>query len=136
MRNASIRATSEPGDLAIRTHLSDPAHAYLMGNPERQRQSPIPELVVGVRNFAAASVCKDHADAVYFSLDRFSLRARALREHVGAFDRRAALRNGKETSTYGRIMTVLATWARAKDFRQTPDDEGEAERLNTCQKTK
>ncbi|KAB3544713.1 MAG: U32 family peptidase, partial [ANME-2 cluster archaeon] len=46
-----------------------------MGNPERQ--SPIPELVVGVRNLAAASVCKDHADAVYFSLDRFSLRARA-----------------------------------------------------------
>jgi collagenase-like PrtC family protease len=26
---------------------------------------------------------KDHADTVYFSMDRFSLRARALREHVG-----------------------------------------------------
>ncbi len=54
-----------------------------MGNPERQRQSPIPELVVGVKNLAAASVCKDHADAVYFSIDRFSLRARALRERIG-----------------------------------------------------
>ena len=56
-----------------------------MGNLQRlsQRQSPIPELVVGVRNLAAASVCKDRADAAYFSLDRFSLRARALREHVG-----------------------------------------------------
>ncbi|MCK5660269.1 MAG: U32 family peptidase, partial [Methanosarcinales archaeon] len=37
----------------------------------------IPELVMGVRNPAALSVCKDHADAVYFSLDKFSLRARA-----------------------------------------------------------
>lgn len=37
----------------------------------------IPELVAGVRNPATLSVCKDHADAVYFSIDRFSLRARA-----------------------------------------------------------
>ncbi|MCK4938011.1 MAG: U32 family peptidase, partial [Methanosarcinales archaeon] len=38
---------------------------------------PIPELVSGVRNPAALSACRDHADAVYFSIDRFSLRARA-----------------------------------------------------------
>lgn len=38
---------------------------------------PIPELVAGVRNPATLSVCKDHVDAVYFSVDRFSLRARA-----------------------------------------------------------
>jgi putative protease len=37
----------------------------------------IPELVAGVRNPATLSVCKDHVDAVYFSIDRFSLRARA-----------------------------------------------------------
>ncbi|HJH30976.1 MAG TPA: U32 family peptidase [Methanosarcinaceae archaeon] len=37
----------------------------------------IPELVMGVKNPAALSVCNDHADAVYFSLDRFSLRSRA-----------------------------------------------------------
>ncbi len=37
----------------------------------------IPELVAGVRNPATLSVCKDHANAVYFSIDRFSLRARA-----------------------------------------------------------
>ncbi len=37
----------------------------------------IPELVVGVRNLAAFSAGKDHVDAVYFSVDRFSLRARA-----------------------------------------------------------
>jgi len=37
----------------------------------------IPELVVGVRNPAALSVCRDYADAVYFSLDRLSLRSRA-----------------------------------------------------------
>ncbi len=38
---------------------------------------PIPELVSGVRNPAALSACRDHADAVYFSIDRFSLRSRA-----------------------------------------------------------
>lgn len=37
----------------------------------------IPELTMGVRNIAALRACKDHADAVYFSLDRLSLRARA-----------------------------------------------------------
>ena len=37
----------------------------------------IPELVAGVRNPATLSVCKDHVNAVYFSIDRFSLRARA-----------------------------------------------------------
>jgi len=42
-----------------------------------RRQTPVPELVIGVRNLALLSACKDHADAVYFSLDRFSLRSRA-----------------------------------------------------------
>jgi putative protease len=37
----------------------------------------VPELVVGVRNSAAISVCKDYANAAYFSVDRFSLRAKA-----------------------------------------------------------
>ncbi|WP_406659770.1 peptidase U32 family protein [Methanolobus sp. ZRKC3] len=37
----------------------------------------IPELTMGVRNLAALRACKDQADAVYFSLDRLSLRARA-----------------------------------------------------------
>ena len=90
-----------------------------------------------MRNLAAASVCKDRADAVYFSLDRFSLRARALREHVGKrWIVGLLLRTGQETSTYGRIMTVLAALARARGPGQTPDDEGEAERLNTYQKAK
>ncbi|NIA03275.1 MAG: U32 family peptidase [Nitrospirae bacterium] len=40
-------------------------------------QDRIPELVVGVRNQSAISAGKDHVDAVYFSVDRFSLRARA-----------------------------------------------------------
>ncbi|MBE0523620.1 MAG: U32 family peptidase [Methanosarcinales archaeon] len=40
-------------------------------------QGRIPELVVGVRNLAAFTAGKDHVDAVYFSVDRFSLRARA-----------------------------------------------------------
>ena len=33
-----------------------------------------------------------------------------------------------------RIMTVLATWARARN--QIPDDEGDAERLNTYKNVK
>ena len=37
----------------------------------------MPELVLGVRNYASLEARKDHAVAVYFSLDRFSLRARA-----------------------------------------------------------
>jgi putative protease len=36
-----------------------------------------PELVMGVRNLAALKACKKNADAVYFSVDRFSLRSRA-----------------------------------------------------------
>lgn len=61
----------------------------------------IPELIMGVKNPAALSVCKDHADAVYFSLDKFSLRARAnditlenlntFVEHVHGFGLRANL---------------------------------------------
>ncbi|MGP8329011.1 MAG: U32 family peptidase [Methanosarcinaceae archaeon] len=46
-------------------------------NKRKLDPTPIPELVMGVKNPAALSVCKDYADAVYFSLDRFSLRARA-----------------------------------------------------------
>ncbi|MCK4812149.1 MAG: U32 family peptidase, partial [Methanosarcinales archaeon] len=57
-----------------------------MGN--QRRLCSIPELVAGVRNLAALSACKDYADAVYFSLDRFSLRARAQeikRDNLDAF---------------------------------------------------
>ncbi len=46
-------------------------------NKNTDISTKIPELVMGVKNPAALSVCKDHADAVYFSLDRFSLRSRA-----------------------------------------------------------
>ncbi|WP_406671163.1 peptidase U32 family protein [Methanolobus sp. ZRKC4] len=48
----------------------------------------IPELVMGVRNMASLTACKDHADAVYFSLDRLSLRSRAQEitsENLGEF---------------------------------------------------
>jgi putative protease len=44
---------------------------------ERKEQHNIPELVMGVRDLASLRACKDHADAVYFSMDRFSLRSRA-----------------------------------------------------------
>lgn len=46
-------------------------------NKHNDNSTKIPELIMGVKNPAALSVCKDHADAVYFSLDRFSLRSRA-----------------------------------------------------------
>ena len=41
------------------------------------KSGKIPELMMGVKNLAALSACQDHADGVYFSVDRFSLRARA-----------------------------------------------------------
>ena len=46
-------------------------------NNKTGKYTKIPELIMGVKNPAALSVCKDHADAIYFSLDRFSLRSRA-----------------------------------------------------------
>ncbi|MGP8321804.1 MAG: peptidase U32 family protein [Methanosarcinaceae archaeon] len=46
-------------------------------NKSKPDPAKIPELVIGVKNPAALSVCKDNADAVYFSLDSFSLRSRA-----------------------------------------------------------
>ena len=55
---------------------------------------------------------------------------RALREHVVQLKIVGTLRNRKETSIHEWIMKVLATWAQ-QGFGQSPDDEGEAERLNT-----
>jgi len=46
-------------------------------NKYNDNSAKIPELIIGVKNPAALSVCKDYADAIYFSLDRFSLRSRA-----------------------------------------------------------
>lgn len=46
-------------------------------NKHNDNSTKIPELIMGVKNPAALSVCKDYADAIYFSLDRFSLRSRA-----------------------------------------------------------
>ncbi|MBN2110797.1 MAG: U32 family peptidase [Methanosarcinaceae archaeon] len=45
--------------------------------PKNIKKGPAPELVLGVRNIASLTACKDSADAVYFSLDRLSLRSRA-----------------------------------------------------------
>ncbi len=76
-----------------------------MGNP--RRPGSIPELVIGVRNLAALSVCKDHADAVYFSLDRFSLRARAqeiTRDDIGDF---AEMVRGYGLRSYLAVNTVI-----------------------------
>lgn len=76
-----------------------------MGN--QRRHNLIPELVVGVRNLAALSVCKDHADAVYFSLDRFSLRARAqeiTRDDLGAFAEKV---RGYGLRSYLAVNTVI-----------------------------
>lgn len=41
------------------------------------RKSPKPELVLGIRNLAGLEACYRFADAVYFSSDRLSLRAKA-----------------------------------------------------------
>lgn len=41
------------------------------------RKNPKPELTVGIRNFSGLEACSRYADAVYFSTDRLSLRAKA-----------------------------------------------------------
>ncbi|WP_406656662.1 peptidase U32 family protein [Methanolobus sp. ZRKC2] len=56
--------------------------------PKDMKKVSAPELVMGVRNMASLTACKDHADAVYFSLDRLSLRSRAQEitsENLGEF---------------------------------------------------
>ena len=40
-------------------------------------KSSMPELVVGVRNLSGLEACSQYADAVYFSTDKLSLRAKA-----------------------------------------------------------
>ncbi|TGC10758.1 peptidase U32 [Methanolobus halotolerans] len=41
------------------------------------KKGSAPELVTGVRNMASLTACRDYTDAVYFSLNRLSLRSRA-----------------------------------------------------------
>lgn len=41
------------------------------------RKNPKPELVLGIRNLAGLEACYRYADAVYFSTDKLSLRAKA-----------------------------------------------------------
>ena len=41
------------------------------------RKSPKPELLLGIRNLAGLEACYRYADAVYFSTDKLSLRAKA-----------------------------------------------------------
>ena len=76
-----------------------------MGN--QRGPGSIPELVAGVRNLAALSACKDHADAVYFSLDRFSLRARAREINRGNLDAFVEAVKGYGLRAYMAVNTVI-----------------------------
>ncbi len=76
-----------------------------MGN--QRGPGSIPELVAGVRNLAALSACKDHADAVYFSLDRFSLRARAQEINRGNLDAFVDAVRGYGLRAYMAVNTVI-----------------------------
>jgi len=67
----------------------------------------IPELVAGVRNPATLSVCKDHADAVYFSIDRFSLRARARDITLDSLDAFTEQVKDSSLKAYLAINTVI-----------------------------
>jgi U32 family peptidase len=52
------------------------------------QKSPKPELVLGIRNLAGLEACYRYADAVYFSTDKLSLRAKArdvTLENLGCF---------------------------------------------------
>ncbi len=54
-----------------------------------------PELIMGIRNLAGLEACARYADAVYFSTDRLSLRARAKEitlETLGAFTEKVQVR--------------------------------------------
>jgi len=68
---------------------------------------PIPELVAGVRNPAALSACRDHADAVYFSIDRFSLRARARDITLDNLDAFVEQVKGSSLKAYLAVNTVI-----------------------------
>ena len=67
----------------------------------------IPELVVGVRNGAALSACKNNASAVYFSVDRFSLRARARDITLDTLDSFVAQVNEYGMKSYLAVNTVI-----------------------------
>ena len=45
--------------------------------PSLMQKSSEPELILGIRNLAGLEACSRYADAVYFSTDRLSLRAKA-----------------------------------------------------------
>lgn len=45
--------------------------------PSLMHNSSGPELILGIKNFAGLEACSRYADAVYFSTDRLSLRAKA-----------------------------------------------------------
>ncbi len=68
---------------------------------------PIPELVAGVRNPAALSACRDHADAVYFSIDRFSLRSRARDITLDNLDAFVEQVKGSGLKAYLAVNTVI-----------------------------
>jgi putative protease len=68
---------------------------------------PIPELVAGVRNPAALSACRDHANAVYFSIDRFSLRARARDITLDNLDAFVEQVKGSSLKAYLAVNTVI-----------------------------
>jgi len=50
------------------------------------RKSSKPELLVGIRNLSGLKACSEYADAVYFSTDRLSLRAKAKEITVESLD--------------------------------------------------
>ncbi|RNI12850.1 U32 family peptidase [Methanohalophilus sp. RSK] len=67
----------------------------------------IPELAMGVKNRAALVACKDNADAVYFSLDRFSLRARARAISLEEFDDFVAFIHSYDIKAYLTLNSVI-----------------------------
>ncbi|MCL7414979.1 MAG: U32 family peptidase, partial [ANME-2 cluster archaeon] len=67
----------------------------------------IPELVAGVRNMAALSACREHANAVYFSIDRFSLRARARDITLDKLDAFVEKVKGSGLKAYLAVNTVI-----------------------------
>lgn len=89
-----------------------------------EKHKKIPELVMGVRNQAALKSCCHNADAVYFSLDRFSLRSRA--QEITADNLDAFVREIHNTGLKGYLAVNSVIY---------PDDTCDLEQILDCAST-
>jgi U32 family peptidase len=71
------------------------------------RKSPKPELVLGIRNLSGLEACYRYADAVYFSTDRLSLRAKAKEIPLEELDYFISKVNARGLKAYLAVNSVV-----------------------------